>query len=79
MVHQGAPGGLAGLAFDKATTDPTATQAPATSPTLISNERLSRCFAGAIAAPTGRDAGAPFAAAALAAAAPDGTDPPLCV
>jgi hypothetical protein len=40
---------------------------------LISNERCCFCFAGAIAAPTVRDAGVPFTAGAFAAAVPDGT------
>jgi len=77
MIY-GAPGGRAGLPFDNANAVPTATHAPATRPTLISRERLSRCFAGAIAEPTGRDAGAPFAGAAFAPAAPEGTVEGFC-
>lgn len=77
MVY-GAPGGLAGLPFDKATTDPTATAAPATNPTLISKDRFCFCLVGAIAAPMGREAGAPLTVGAFAPAAPEGAEFGFC-
>jgi len=69
---------LDGLLFDRANAEPTATQAPATKPTLMRSERLWRCFAGAMAAPTVRDAGAPLTVGAFAPAAPEGTEPGFC-
>lgn len=69
----GAPGGLDGLPFDNAKADPTATHAPAIRPAFMISDRLCRCFAGAIAAPTGRAAGTPFTVGAFAPAAPEGT------
>ena len=74
ILCYGVPGGFAEVPFDKAKTEPTATQAPATTPTLISRERLLRCFAGAIATPIGRAAGEPFGKGNFAPAAPEGTE-----
>jgi len=74
----GAPGGFDGLPFDRANAEPTATHAPATSPAFIRKDRFCRCFAGAIAAPTVREAGAPLTAGAFAPAAPEGTELGLC-
>lgn len=74
----GAPGGFEGLAFDSAKAEPTATQAPATKPTFINSDRRWRCLAGAIAAPTVREAGAPLTVGAFAPAAPEGTELGFC-
>ncbi len=74
----GAPGGFDGLPLERANAEPTAMQVPAISPALISKDRLCRCLAGAIAAPTGCAAGAPFTVGAFAPAAPEGTELGLC-
>src|SRR5437660_8158263 len=70
-----APGGLDGLPLDKAYTLPTATPAPAISPSLINRERVRFCLAGAIAAPAGLDAIPPRVLPACAAAVPAGSLP----
>jgi len=75
---QGAPGGFEGLAFESAKAEPTATHAPAMSPALMRSDLLCRCLAGAIAAPTGWAAGAPFTVGAFAPAAPEGTEFGFC-
>ncbi len=65
--------GLLELAAERATTVPMATPAAAMSPTLIRIERDRFCFAGAIAAPAGLDAGTPVTFSYGAAAVPTGS------
>ena len=71
-TDQFAPGGLLGLALDRATTVPIATPAPASAPSRINSERERFCFAGAIAAPEGVEAAVPVDFWTSAAAAPLG-------
>ena len=52
---------LAGTGCETAATIPSATPAPRITPTPIRIARTRRCFAGAIAAPAGRDAVTPMA------------------
>ena len=65
--------GLLELAVDSATTVPMATPAATISPTLIRIERAPFCFAGAMAAPAGLDAGTPVTFSYGAAAVPTGS------
>jgi hypothetical protein len=64
--------GRLGLARESATTVPTATAVPTTILTRIRIARARRCFAGAIAAPTGLEAVTPVTVATGAAAVPTG-------
>src|SRR5438270_9769842 len=52
---------------------PSAAPAPAIAPSLIRNERICRCLAGAIAAPAGFEAAPPSVGALSAVAAPCGS------
>jgi hypothetical protein len=71
--------GRLGLALERPTTVPTATAAPTIRLTLITNERVRRCFAGAITAPAGREAAMPMPFSYGAAAVPTGAGvPPFC-
>jgi hypothetical protein len=65
--------GLLELAVDSATTVPMATPAATMRPTLIRIERAPFCFAGAMAAPAGLDAGTPVTFSYGAAAVPTGS------
>ena len=58
-------------------TTPIAMPAPTRRPTLIANERVRLCFAGAIAAPAGLDAATPPGFTYGAAAVPTGGVPDL--
>ena len=71
-TDQFAPGGLLGLALDRATTVPMAMPAPASAPSRINSERERFCLAGAIAAPEGVEAAVPVDFWTSAAAAPLG-------
>ncbi len=71
--------GRLGLALESPTTVPTATAAPMIRPTLITNDRVRRCFAGAITAPAGREAAMPMPFSYGATAVPTGAGvPPFC-
>jgi hypothetical protein len=52
--------GWLGLPLESATTVPTATQAPMSTLSLITKERVLLCFAGAITTPAGREAAIPM-------------------
>src|ERR1051326_3333901 len=52
---------------------PSAAPAPAMAPSLIRNERICRCLAGAMAAPAGFEAAPPKVGALSAVAAPCGS------
>jgi hypothetical protein len=70
--------GRLGLALESATTVPTATAAPTSRPTLITNDRERFCLAGAMAAPAGLEAAIPLAGSDGAAAVPMGPGGALC-
>src|SRR5438034_209690 len=67
-----APGGLLGLAMERAITVPIAAPAPTRTPTLIRKDRTWCCLPGAIAIPAGLEAPVPRMLAASAAAVPTG-------
>jgi hypothetical protein len=72
-------GGLPGVPRLKAATVPTATPTAAMAPSLISNERLRPCFAGAMADPAGLEAPLPAVFTPSAAAVPSGSGEGACL
>ena len=71
-------GGLPGVPRLNAATVPTATPTAATAPSLMSNERLRFCLAGAMADPAGLDAPLPAVFTPSAAAVPSGSGAGCC-
>ena len=69
---------LLGVPRVRAITVPMATPPATISPMRMASLRTRRCFAGAIAAPAGREAITPAPSSLGAAAVPTGLDAPLC-
>ena len=68
------PGTCPGLAAERAATVPRAAPAPTIKPNLINNDRVLRCFGGAIATPAGFEAAPPLTWTGGATAVPVGCD-----
>ena len=68
------PGTCPGLAAERAATVPRAAPAPTIKPNLINNDRVFRCFGGAIATPAGFEAAPPLTWTGGATAVPVGCD-----